>query len=135
MIHTEKIIGDWRKEFTKVFRQVKKDVSPYLDEYKMQDIDVRWWIKPNNALARPMGIAGRCYKGIWWMRMNGRKQHCYNLILLDKRLLEDEKELIDTWKHELVHLVRKSKGHDTLFSNLIRSCGAHRYHNFNKDKG
>lgn len=129
MKRAEKITGNWRKELTALFRQTRKDVCPYLDEYRMGDINVLWWIKPTG---KQMGSSGLCYRGTWRVQLNNRSRWITNLILLDQRLLENPEELRDTWKHELVHLVGKSKGHDKLFSNLIRACGAHMYHNFNK---
>ena len=130
MIKTSKISGNVRKELTKLFRQTRKDVAPWLDEYRMNSIDVRWWNKPERKTR--MGTVGKCYQGLWTHRnLNGKRQYTRNLIILDKRLLEQPDELYDCWKHELIHLVEKSKGHDRIFKNLINACGASMYHSFN----
>ncbi len=131
MLKATKITGAWRKEFTKVFYQARCDVAPWLNEYKVGDIDVRWWEKPKRNTR--MGLAGKCFRGTWQIRLNGRMQFTRNLILLDIRLVEQPDELVKTWKHELIHLVKQSRGHDRLFNNLIATCGAHRYHGFNKE--
>ena len=122
----KKVQGIYEKEvrvaLLNTFKQVRKDLSPLLDNYKFYDITLYWWIKK----IKKEGVMGMCYKGV--CKIPGIRGWRKNVILLFKNYYETNgmEDLLGVWRHELVHLVAKDS-HGENFKSLASACGAKRH--------
>ena len=120
------IKGEERKALREAFSQVKKDLDPHFNHIKFGDITLKFWVKRISEEKEHCG--GRCWKGTWRIKANGRRSWFKNLIILSKGLQDKygTKCSVDTFKHELVHLIAKD-AHGPSFQRFARSCNAQRY--------